>query len=162
MEASANDSSIRKFLFISFPASRRNRAPWWSDKEYRDWVTEKDSYPDVWQAKLEADEYLVALANARARRGGPSFQAISLRPTWLTNSKGTGKVQLGKTGALGKVAREDVAAVTVSLLSREDTYGWLDLFQGDVEVEEAVSAVVRDNINSIEGEDVERMYKLAK
>lgn len=160
MDASANADSIGKFLFISFPASRRARAPWWSDKEYRDWVAEKSSYPDIWQAKLEADEYLVALANARARRGGPPFQAISLRPTWLSNSKGTGKVYLGKSKAVGQVSREDVAAVALSLLSRDDTSGWFDLFQGDVDIEEAVSSVIRGHINCIDGEDVERIYKL--
>lgn len=47
MDASTNADSIGKFLFISFPASRRARAPWWSDKEYRDWVAEKSSYPDI-------------------------------------------------------------------------------------------------------------------
>ncbi|KAH6886801.1 hypothetical protein B0T10DRAFT_490365 [Thelonectria olida] len=161
MEASTNDNSVSKFLFISFPSSRRGRAPWWTDEDFQDWMVEKRSYPDIWQAKLEADEYLVALANARARRGGPSFQAISLRPTWLTNSKGTGKVHLGKSRAVGQVTREDVAAVALALLSRHDTRGWFDLFQGDDEIEEAVDSAVRRNVNCIDGEDVERIHELA-
>ncbi|EOO01024.1 putative nad dependent epimerase dehydratase protein [Phaeoacremonium minimum UCRPA7] len=124
-------------------------------------AAEKSSYPDTWQAKLEADEYLVALAEARARRGGPPFQAISLRPTWLTNARGTRHVQLGKAGCVGQVTREDVAAVAVSLLSRDDTRGWFDLFQGPDEIEKAVDKVVRDGINCVDGEDLDRIYQLA-
>ena len=162
MKASTDDSSsVAKFLFISFPSARRKRAPWWSDGDYKDYLAEKSSYPDTWQAKLEADEYLVALAEARARRGGPPFQAISLRPTWLTNARGTRHVQLGKAGCVGQVTREDVAAVAVSLLSRDDTRGWFDLFQGPDEIEKAVDKVVRDGINCVDGEDLDRIYQLA-
>ncbi|KAM5357149.1 hypothetical protein ACJZ2D_016562 [Fusarium nematophilum] len=161
VKASAADSDIIKFLFISFPASRKKRAPWWSESAYRDWLTEKSSYADIYQAKLEADEYLVAQVNARASRGGPHFQAISLRPTWLTNAKGTGRVQLGKGGCAGQVTRDDVARVAVSLLSRHDTKGWFDLFQGDIKIEDAVETVVKDGINCIEGEDIQSMYRLA-
>ncbi|KPM44526.1 hypothetical protein AK830_g2005 [Neonectria ditissima] len=161
MKASAADPDITKFLFISFPSSRRKRAPWWPESVYHDWLAEKSSYADIYQAKLEADEYLVAQASARAARGGPRFQAISLRPTWLTNAKGTGRVQLGKSGCVGQVTREDVARVAVSLLSRNDTHGWFDLFQGDIEVEDGVKEVVNDGINCIEGEDVEGMHRLA-
>ncbi|KAK7408132.1 hypothetical protein QQX98_009723 [Neonectria punicea] len=160
MKASVADSDIVKFLFISFSSSRRKRAPWWSESAYHDWLAEKSSYPDIYQAKLEADEYLVAQANARARRGGPHFQASSLRPTWLTNSKGVGWMQLGKGDCVGQVTRDDVARVAVSLLSRHDTNGWFDLFQGDIEIEDAVEAVVRGKVNCIEGEDIEGMYQL--
>lgn len=160
MHASTAAPSVTKFLFFSFPGSRRNRAPWWSEKEYEQFLSEKNSFPDIYQAKLEADEYLVALAEKRIKEGGPPFQAISLRPTWMTNSRGTGKVRLGRAGARGQVTRQDVAAVAVGLLSRNDTHGWFDLFQGDVEIEEAIEMAVQGAINSIEGEDIERMCKL--
>ncbi|KAF2131254.1 hypothetical protein P153DRAFT_364864 [Dothidotthia symphoricarpi CBS 119687] len=162
MRASADTPTVTKFLFISFPAARRNRAPWWSDSEYRQYVSERSSYPDIQQAKLDADEYLVALANKRAKGGGAPFQAISLRPTWLTNARGTGKVQLGHAGAQGQVTRKDTADVAVGLLARDDTRGWFDLFEGSVGIEEAIDGVVRDGVNSIQGEDVERMYKLVQ
>ena len=161
IKSSTNTPSVTKLLLISFPASRRGRGPWWTDRDYRNYTSERNSYPSIQQAKLEADEYLVAMANARASRGGPPFQAISLRPTWMLNSKGTGKVHLGKTAALGRVTREDVAAVAVSLLSRDDTQGWFDLVEGNVGIEEAVDTVVRSGINSIEGEDLDRIYKLS-
>jgi hypothetical protein len=162
MKASTGVASVAKFLFISFPAARRKRAPWWSEEDYHDWLTEKASYPRIYEAKLDADEYLVALANARVRQGGMPFQAISLRPTWLTNGKGTGRVRLGKASCLGQVTREDVAAVAVGLLSRDDTHGWFDLFQGEVPIGEAISNVVRDRINCFDGEDLNRVYQLAE
>ncbi|KAF2110253.1 hypothetical protein BDV96DRAFT_583735, partial [Lophiotrema nucula] len=54
------------------------------------------------------------------------------RPTWMTNSRGTGKVCLGRAGAVGTVTRQDVATMALGLLSRTDTRGWFDLFEGDV------------------------------
>ncbi|KAF8846515.1 hypothetical protein BDZ45DRAFT_756026 [Acephala macrosclerotiorum] len=88
------------------------------------------------------------------------FQAMSLRLSWLTGFP-TGRVQLGKTRALGQVAREDVANVAVELLSREDTRGWFDLVQGGDGIVDAVEKAVNEEINTIEGEDLEAMYVLA-
>lgn len=95
------------------------------------------------------------MANSRRVRGGPPFQAISLRPTWLTTGRGTGKVTLGKTRALGDVSIEDTAAVAVEMLGREDVSGWFDLLSGDVPVKDAVEGVVRDKVDCIEGEVVQ-------
>ncbi|EWZ85542.1 hypothetical protein BFJ70_g4021 [Fusarium oxysporum] len=158
--AAAEDSSVRKFLFILFLALRSARAPWWSEEQYRQHLSEKSSFSHVQAARLEADEYLVALAHSRALRGGSPFQAISLRPTWLTDSPGAGRVQLGKAGAVGNVAREDVAHVAIALLLRDDIGGWYDLFQGDTPIQEAVDAVVKNGIDAVDGEDLGRIYRL--
>lgn len=146
---------------ISFPASRCKPAPWWNARDIQDYTAERDSYPAIADAKIQADQYLVAMANARRVRGGPPFQAISLRPTWLTTGRGTGRVSLGKAGALGNVSIEDTAAVAVEMLRREDVSGWFDLLSGDVGVKDAVDGVVRDKVDCIEGEDVQAMYALA-
>ncbi|KAL2217442.1 hypothetical protein M432DRAFT_437303 [Thermoascus aurantiacus ATCC 26904] len=161
IKASTDAPFVTKFLMISFPASRRRPAPWWDSQDIKMFNEEKSMYPDVAEAKLQADEYLVAMAKAREVRGGPAFQAISLRPSWLLTSPPTGKVQLGKTRSFGQVAIGDVAAVAVSLLSRDDATGWFDLLRGSDEIEEAVDKVIRDKINCIEGEDLDRMYRLA-
>ncbi|KAL2810309.1 hypothetical protein BJX63DRAFT_423154 [Aspergillus granulosus] len=153
--------TVSKFLMISFPASRRSPAPLWGAKDIEDYNAERNSYPEIGDAKIQADEYLVAMANARHMSGGGGFQAISLRPIWLTAGAGTGKVQLGKTRAPGTVAIEDVAAVAVEMLSRDDVSGWFDLLSGEAGVEEAVEGVFREVVDCIEGEDVEAMYKLA-
>lgn len=141
-------------------------------------ISERSSYPEIGEAKIQADEYLVAMGHKR----GEGFQAISLRLSWLTSSP-TGcvflsapyaidlhkfqlltsksKVQLGKTHALGQVSRASVANVAVELLSRPDTRGWFDLLQGSVEISEAVEKVVREGVDTIEGEDMEGMWRLA-
>ncbi|KAL3475994.1 NAD(P)-binding protein [Aspergillus californicus] len=160
-QAAARADFVRKFLIISFPASRRQPAPWWNRQDVKDYMQESNAYPSIKEAKLQADEYAIALARQRELRGGPSFQVISVRPSWLRTSAPTGKVRLGKTQAVGQVTIGDVADVAVSMLSRDDTHGWFDLLQGEEGIKEAVEAVVRDKINSIEGEDLERMYKLA-
>ncbi|KAL3458733.1 NAD(P)-binding protein [Aspergillus heterothallicus] len=161
-QAAAEADFVRKFLIISFPASRRKPAPWWNRQDIKDYTQESNAYPSIKEAKLQADEYAIAVARHRELRGGPPFQIVSLRPSWLLTSAPTGKVRLGKTEAVGQVTIGDVAAVAVSLLSRDDTHGWFDLVQGEEGIEEAVEAVVRDQVNSIEGEDLEGTYKLAK
>ncbi|KAL4969631.1 uncharacterized protein BDV14DRAFT_195894 [Aspergillus stella-maris] len=123
-------------IIIKFPASRQKPAPWWDTRDVKDYTQEKNAYPDIGDTKLQSDEYLVAMARKRnlQSEGNSSgfFQAISLRPSWLLTSPGTGKVHLGRTRALG-----------------------------GYEVDEAIQKAVGDGLNSIEGEDVEEMYKLA-
>lgn len=130
-------------------------------QDIQDYTSEQNSYPEISDAKIQADQYLVAMANARRVRGAPPFQAISLRPTWLTTGHGTGKVTLGKTRATGNVSIEDVAAVALEMLGREDVSGWFDLLSGDVAVKDAVEGVVRDKVDCIEGEDLKAIYALA-
>ncbi|KAL4800380.1 hypothetical protein BDV19DRAFT_384206 [Aspergillus venezuelensis] len=165
IKAATSHPTVRKFLLISFPASRRKPAPWWDNRDVKDYIQEKNAYPDIADAKLQSDEYLVAMARKRILQseGNSSsfFQAISLRPSWLLTSPGTGMVHLGKTRALGQIPIQDVAAVAVGLLSRDDTSGWFDLVQGVDEVDEAIQKAVSDGLNSIDGEEVEEMYKLA-
>ncbi|KIA75817.1 hypothetical protein HK57_00431 [Aspergillus ustus] len=130
--------SVAKFLMISFSVLRRKPAPWWDSRDIADYTSEH--------------EYLVAMANQRRARGAggqhtyaraPPFQAISLRPTWLTTGRATGRVSIGEMKALGQVSIEDVAAVAVEILGREDVSRWFDLVAGEVEVQEAVESVVQ-------------------
>ncbi|KAH6719509.1 hypothetical protein BKA61DRAFT_597700 [Leptodontidium sp. MPI-SDFR-AT-0119] len=151
--------TVTKFLVISFPASRRNRAPWWDDKDFQSYQQEKNSYPQIANAKLEADEHLVAMAKKREKSGGAPFHYISLRPSWLTNGP-KGKVTLGHTRSLGQVPRASVAEVAVTLLQREVS-GWFDLLDGNTEIGKAVDDVIRNGTTSLDGEDVDRIYKLA-
>ncbi|CEL04940.1 hypothetical protein ASPCAL06064 [Aspergillus calidoustus] len=161
IKASTSHPAVRKFLLISFPASRRKPAPWWDSRDVMEYIKEKNSYPDIADAKLQSDEYLIAMSRKRNLQDSSGFQAISLRPSWLLTSPGTGKVHLGKTRALGQIPIQDVAAVAVGLLSREDTHGWYDLIQGNDGIDESIHKAVRDGLNNIDGEDVEEMYKLA-
>ncbi|KAJ6013225.1 hypothetical protein N7540_007816 [Penicillium herquei] len=154
IKASTGAPSVDKFLMISFPSSRRRAAPWWGKEDIRNWQQEVNSFPDIAEAKIQADEYLVAMSKARESRSGSPFQAISLRPSWLRTGAPTGRVNLGKTYALGQVNILDVAAVGVSLLARNDTSGWYDLVEGSDTIESAIEMCVKDEVNFIEGEDI--------
>lgn len=157
--ASFADSKVRKFLLVSHLGSRRNKPSWLSDEEWKYLVhINTDVLPAYAKAKLEADEYLTALA-AKKRKTDPGFQAILLRPGYLSDGPGTGKVELGKTRAKGNVPREDVARVADELLARDNTRGWADLLGGEENIEDAIDRVVKDKIDVVEGEDVEGMIK---
>ncbi|KAI9925002.1 hypothetical protein ASPWEDRAFT_176268 [Aspergillus wentii DTO 134E9] len=153
--------SITKFLLVSHIGSRRHQPPWMSDDDWaRPLHVNTNVLPVYAKAKLEADEYLTALAAKRKQdaSAGP-FQSILLRPGLLTETGATRKVALGKTGGQGSVTREDVAIVADKLLARGDTEGWYDLLNGEEPVDEAVERVVRDKVDAVEGEDVQGMIK---
>ncbi|MCJ1471174.1 hypothetical protein MMC07_009822 [Pseudocyphellaria aurata] len=156
IQASTSLSHVNTFLLISYIGSRRGRAPWWTDS---DWAsaraTNEGALKDYHAAKLAADECLTAAA----RKRGSGFRGIVLRPGTLTDDEKEGKVVLGKTGASGGVARRDVARVTVDLLENAKTGAWLDLLQGDEEVGDAVTRVVKEGVDCIEGEDVEAIVQ---
>ena len=67
-------------------------------------------------------------------------------------------MKLGKTSARGQISREDVAAVAAALLARDDTRGWYDLLQGDDTIDSAIDALVKEDFDGIEGEDLDRIY----
>jgi nucleoside-diphosphate-sugar epimerase len=106
--------------------------------------------PAYYKAKLAADETLTVLGEEKK-----GFGYIILRPGFLTDDKETGKVSLGKTRARGFVTRGDVAEVAVRLLEQEGARGWFDLLAGEEDVGSAVERVIKDGVNSIDGEDLE-------
>ncbi|OJD11541.1 hypothetical protein AJ78_07714 [Emergomyces pasteurianus Ep9510] len=177
ISATFTNPSITKFLLISHIGSRRKQPPWLSPDTWERFEhINQDVLPDYYQAKLAADEYFTVMARKRAemddqlgRKEGSSgaearFQAILLRPGPLMDAPATWKVELGKPkevvlegGVPANVGREDVAIVADRLLARGDTRGWLDLLGGEDEIDEAVEMVVRDRVDAVEGEDVDRM-----
>jgi len=154
IRSSINTPSITKFLLVSAVSIRRGRASWWDDESYV--IVQKvntEIMPHYYKAKLAADEALTVLGEER-REKDKSFQYIILRPGGLTDEKETGKVSLGKTGARGTVSRGDVADVAARLLEAEGANGWFDLLGGEEDTAAAVQRVVKEGINSIEGEDI--------
>ncbi|KAE8148033.1 NAD(P)-binding protein [Aspergillus avenaceus] len=158
ISASFASPRVTKFLLVSWIGSRRVKPSWMSEEG---WESLQNVFynvlPAYAKAKLEADEYLTALAERRKSQG--PFQAICLRPGVLTDGPATGRVSLGKTEGRGEVTREDVAIVADRLLAREDTRGWYDLLNGEEAVDEAVDRVVREKVDVVEGEDVGAMVK---
>jgi NAD(P)H-binding len=154
--------TVSKFLMVSYIASRKSRAPWWSDEEWKAAQhVNAEVLPHYFKAKVEADEHLAALAKKRRDNGDIKFQAIDLRPGTLTDSPPTGKVKLGQTSSRGSVPRADVAAVAAALLERSDTNGWYDLLEGPDDIAAAIDKLVKEKHDGIAGEDLQRIYSRA-
>lgn len=146
---------------VSWLGSRRKQPSWMTDDAWASvMVAKNEILPTYAAAKLEADEYMTALAAKRKQEDPRPFQAINLRPGGLKDDPATRKVELGITGqAKGTVTREDVAIVADQLLARADVEGWIDLVNGNVDVEEAVEKVAAEKIDAAAEEDVDEMVK---
>jgi len=145
--------SITKFLLVSALSIRRGRASWFDDDDYALMLkVNTEVMPAYYKAKLAADEVLTVLGEERK-----GFGYISLRPGTLTDEPETGKVVLGRTKARGSVSRGDVAEVAVRLLEREGVKGWFDLLGGEQDVGSEVERVLKEGVDSREGESLEVM-----
>ena len=158
VSASLADKSVKKFLMVSYIASRQSRAPWWTDEDWE--AAQKvnnETLPKYAQAKIDADEHLLACWKKRVDSGDLEFQCLNLRPGTLKDDPARG-VQIGKTSARGPISREAVAQIAAALLSRNDTQGWIDALDGDDDVEQAVDKLVKEGHDGTEGEDLDRLY----
>ncbi|KAJ5666972.1 hypothetical protein N7462_011381 [Penicillium macrosclerotiorum] len=146
MTASFASPSVTKFLMVSYLGSRKKQPRWMPDDQWAGIVrTNTEVLPTYAKAKQEADEYMTALAARRKQDPhATSFQAINLRPGILKDDPAT---------------RKDVAIVADQLLARADAEGWIDLVNGEEDVEAAVERVAKEKIDAVEGEDVEGMVK---
>lgn len=146
---------------ISYLGSRSKKPAWISDEDWAGIVqVNTEKLPTYAKAKIDADQYMTALAAKRkADKSARPFQAINLRPGFLTDQPATRMVDLGRTKGTGSVTREDVAIVADQLLARVDVEGWIDLINGDLPVDEAVEKVAKEKKDAVEGEDVDGMVK---
>ena len=87
------------------------------------------------------------------------FGYIILRPGTLTDDGETGRISFGRSDAKVPVSRGNVAEVATQLLGKEGARGWFDLSGGEEETEKAVERVLREGVNSRDGEDLEAMKK---
>lgn len=155
ISAIASTPSVKKFILVSFVTSRRSKASWWSEEAWKKSINglapEDAPMHHYYEAKVAADEALYRLSQTRK----DGLEAIDLRPGTLTEEEGGG-VALGQTAISGKVSRKSVARVTDALLARESGVGsrWLDLLDGDEDVEAAVERVVKENVDVVGGEPV--------
>jgi len=153
IRSSISTPTITKFLLVSALSIRRNRAAWFDDESYA--LVQKvntEIMPAYYKAKLAADDVLTVLGEERK-----GFGYIDLRPGGLNDEPESGKVVIGKTPARGSVSRADVAEVAVKLLEKPDIRGWFDLLGGGKDVDEEVNRVLREGVNSMEGESLEVM-----
>ncbi|KAK2598441.1 hypothetical protein N8I77_011857 [Diaporthe amygdali] len=152
IKASADHPSITRFLNISYLDSRRNKPSWWNDDDWK--AAEEVNYkvlPNYYKAKIAADEVLYEESAKR----GKDFIGINLRPGTLSLDP-AGKIELGKTKtSRGKVSREAVARVSAALLEAEGVKNsWIDLLDGDEEIDEAVQRVVSEGVDAAEEDPV--------
>lgn len=105
---------------------------------------------NYYKAKIVADEELY-----RASRASSSLVGIGLRPGALTDDP-AGKVTLGRTPyPKGNISRESVAKVADALLAAEGVKNsWIDLYEGDEEIDQAVKRVVQAGVDVAEGDPV--------
>ncbi|CAI9632506.1 unnamed protein product [Alternaria burnsii] len=170
-KASIHTPSVKKFLTVSYLSSRRGRAPWWNDEDWK--AAQKvntEILPNYFKAKVAADEVLTVLSQDRVAKeekdsvpANERFCGISLRPGTLTEEP-AGKVKMGKIGAGGKTSRATVAESVVGVLEAEGVRGWVDVIDGDEGIKEAVAKYVKESQDAVGGEDLgemkERVEKL--
>lgn len=164
--ASVMEKNVKKFLTVSYLASRRGRPSWWSD---RDWEAahklNTEVLPTYYEAKVLADEVLAVLAKDRndeeARKDLPlnqQFCGISLRPGTLTDEK-VGGVAMGKLGVGGKTSRATVANAILAILETDGVKGWVDIIDGDDAINAAVGKFSQDGVDSMDEEDLGAMKR---
>ncbi|KAH7089219.1 hypothetical protein FB567DRAFT_328081 [Paraphoma chrysanthemicola] len=163
-KASIHTQSVKKFLTVSYLASRRGRPSWWTDEDWE--AAQKvnnEVLPTYYKAKLAADEVLTVLAKERyddeEKKSIPSserFSAISLRPGTLTDGE-AGGVQVGKLGVGGKTSRATTAHAIVAALETEGARGWIDVLDGNDDAKQAIQKLTADGVDAADEEDVDLM-----
>ncbi|KAF1945230.1 hypothetical protein EJ02DRAFT_431822 [Clathrospora elynae] len=165
-KASIHTPSIKKFLTVSYLCSRRGRPSWWTDEDWKSaQKVNTEVLPDYYKAKVAADEVLTVLSKERndeeVTKSVPAadrFCGISLRPGTLTDGK-AGGVKVGKIGAAEKTTRPTVAHAIFAVLETEGAKGWIDLVDGEEDVEKAIQKLTKEGVDAVDEEDVEAMKK---
>ncbi|EEY19507.1 NAD dependent epimerase/dehydratase family protein [Verticillium alfalfae VaMs.102] len=139
-----NSSSSR-----TSPRAAREPA-WWDAAAWADAQKVNTTLAAYYDAKVAADEVLYEAGSARQ-----DFAAVSLRPGTLTEGD-VGGIEFGRTGgAKGEVSRRTVAEVTARLVDAEGLKtSWIDLLDGQDNIDEAVKRVVKEGVDVAEGEPV--------
>lgn len=80
---------------------------------------------------------------------------IDLRPGTLSDEN-EGGVEIGKTkNVKGNIGRKKVAIAADALLGAENIKTtWVDLYEGDEDIQKGVERVVREGISTVDGEPV--------
>ncbi|KAF9257950.1 NAD(P)-binding protein [Marasmius fiardii PR-910] len=148
IKAALEAPSVKKYLIVSTSSARRRPASYWSEEDVAAFNRSWENIGVYCQAKLNVEEYLLEESRKSSKEG---WEDIHLRPGTLSDDPGVGKVELGKAKRVGKVSRDDVAAVAVELLKRGNAGGlWLDLIGGDEPIEAAVDRVLSQRVTAKE------------
>lgn len=167
-KASIHTPSIKKFLTVSYLSSRRGKPSWWTEKDWESaQKVNNEVLPTYYKAKVAADEVLTVLSRERydeeVKKSIPineRFSGISLRPGTLTDEK-AGGVKVGKVGVGGTTSRATVAEAIVATLDTNGVNGWIDLIDGDDDVQNAILDLTKNGVDSADEEDFDKMRQNA-
>jgi uncharacterized protein YbjT (DUF2867 family) len=96
--------------------------------------------PEAWTDEMTP--YLQAKADADSALADSGLDYTIIRPGYLTDEDGTGRIEAGPRLDRGRIPREDVAATLLACLDAPNTIGKdFDLLSGETPVEEAVRAI---------------------
>ena len=112
------------------------------NKPVPDWYDEDDRRFSTWVWPMFRTYYQGRLASDKSLVEGNGQRKLDytiVRPGWMSQEPGTGKIGAGKCKISGKVSREDVASVLEVCMESSKTIGLaFDVAGGDVPVNEAV------------------------
>ncbi|KAM5355329.1 hypothetical protein ACJ41O_001975 [Fusarium nematophilum] len=151
LRASIATPSVSHFILVSYLGARRANAPWWTAEDWEGWKKVNTTFlARYYEAKVAADE---ALFEEAKKRDG--FTAVSVRPGGLTE-KEEGGVVMGQTKkARGMTTRATTARAAALLLEREGVKTrWLDVLDGEEDIETALERCVSEGTECAEGEPI--------
>ena len=136
-QAAEEAGTTRRYITVSSLEVRdevKKPVPDWydeDDRRFSKWVW--PMFRTYYRARLASDKNLVE------GNGQRKLDYTIVRPGWMSQSPGTGKIGAGKCKISGKVSREDVTAVLELCMSNSRTIGLaFDVAGGDVPVKKAV------------------------
>jgi len=88
--------------------------------------------------------YLLAKGAADDKvRARKTLKSTIVRPGYLTNDPGTGRVAIADDTGYGSIPREDVAAVLLAVLDAPGTAGQtVEVISGETPIADAIAALV--------------------
>ena len=113
------------------------------NKPIPDWYDEDDKAFSRWVWPMFRTYYRARLASDKSLVEGNEQRKLDytiVRPGWMSQQPGTGKIGAGKCKISGKVSREDVTAVLELCMDSSKTIGLaLDIAGGEIPIKEAVA-----------------------
>lgn len=136
-QAAEEAGTTRRYITVSSLEVRdevNKPVPDWydeDDRRFSKWVW--PMFRTYYRARLASDKNLVE------GNGQRKLEYTIVRPGWMSQEPGTGKIGAGKCKISGKVSREDVTTVLELCMDSSKTIGLaFDVAGGDVPVKEAV------------------------
>lgn len=116
----AEKAGVKRFILVSaYPKS-------WREELYA------EVFEHYMHVKKEADTYLAESA----------LDWVILRPVWLSDEPGTGRVRAGLSVPDGMIRRDDVAEVIATLIDKpEISHRIIELVEGDKPISEALKNI---------------------